>query len=100
MASCRRTGSKGTDMDEVYEEEPSRARVALTTGKFEVCFAHLERAHGLSQRMTLTVMTRRAPWIMKLRVNPEFHINIVGQQCPDTFPIARVEQAGVAAHLG
>ena len=40
-------------MDEVYEEELSRARVALTTGKFEVCFAHLERAHVLSQRMTL-----------------------------------------------
>ena len=40
-------------MDEVYEEELSRARVALTTGEFEVCFAHLERAHVLSQRMTL-----------------------------------------------
>lgn len=40
-------------MDEVYEEELSRASEALATGKFEVCFAHLERAHVLSQRMTI-----------------------------------------------
>ena len=39
-------------MFEVYEEELSRARVALATGNFEVCFGHLERAHVLSQRMT------------------------------------------------
>ena len=40
-------------MDEVYEEELSRARVALANGNFEVCFGHLERAHVLSQRMTV-----------------------------------------------
>lgn len=39
-------------MFEVYEEELSRARVALATGNVEVCFGHLERAHVLSQRMT------------------------------------------------
>jgi hypothetical protein len=39
-------------MGEVYEEELSRAREALESGNFEVCFAHLERAHVLSQRMT------------------------------------------------
>lgn len=39
-------------MLEVYEEELSRAREALESGNFEVCFVHLERAHVLSQRMT------------------------------------------------
>ena len=39
-------------MHEVYEEELSGARKALESGDFEVCFAHLERAHVLSQRMT------------------------------------------------
>jgi hypothetical protein len=40
-------------MDEFYEEELSRAREALAASKFQVCFAHLERAHVLSQRMTI-----------------------------------------------
>lgn len=40
-------------MDEVYEDELSRASAALAAGNFEVCFAHLERAHVLSQRMTV-----------------------------------------------
>jgi Protein of unknown function (DUF3703) len=39
-------------MGKVYEEELSRVREALEAGNFEVCFAHLERAHVLSQRMT------------------------------------------------
>ena len=39
-------------MLEVYEEELARAREALESGNFEVCFVHLERAHVLSQRMT------------------------------------------------
>ena len=49
-------------MDEVYEKELSRARVALATGKFEVCFGHLERAHVLSQRMT--VRHTHVHWLM------------------------------------
>jgi hypothetical protein len=36
----------------VYEEELSKARDALASSNFEVCFGHLERAHVLSQRMT------------------------------------------------
>ena len=40
-------------MDEVYEEERARAREALATGQVERCFVHLERAHVLSQRMTV-----------------------------------------------
>ena len=40
-------------MDDIYEDELSRARDALAAGSFEVCFAHLERAHVLSQRMTV-----------------------------------------------
>lgn len=40
-------------MDEVYEDELSRAREAGAAGNFELCFVHLERAHVLSQRMTV-----------------------------------------------
>ena len=43
---------KGTEMDEVYQQELSRAREALASGDVEQCFIHLERAHVLSQRMT------------------------------------------------
>lgn len=33
-------------------DEISQARVALADGDYDVCFAHLERAHIVSQRMT------------------------------------------------
>ena len=42
----------GAEMDEVYEQELSKAREALAAGHVEQCFVHLERAHVLSQRMT------------------------------------------------
>ena len=40
-------------MDEIFEDELSRAHEALAAGSFELCFAHLERAHVLSQHMTV-----------------------------------------------
>lgn len=49
-------------MFEVYEEELSRARVALASGNFEVCFGHLERAHVLPQRMS--VRHTHVHWLM------------------------------------
>jgi hypothetical protein len=49
-------------MLKVYEEELSKARDALASGNFEVCFGHLERAHVLSQRMT--GWHTRVHWLM------------------------------------
>lgn len=40
-------------MLETYEREVSLARRALQCRDFDACFAHLERAHVLSQRMTI-----------------------------------------------
>ena len=39
-------------MNDAYHNELWRAQVALESRTFSVCFAHLERAHVLSQRMT------------------------------------------------
>jgi len=36
-----------------YEEELSLASLALRFGNYAACFAHLERAHVLAQRLTL-----------------------------------------------
>jgi hypothetical protein len=38
---------------DAYEKEVSLARLALMSRDFDTCFAHLERAHVLSQRMTI-----------------------------------------------
>jgi uncharacterized protein HemY len=35
-----------------YREEVSLARLALQCRNYDLCFAHLERAHVLAQRMT------------------------------------------------
>jgi Protein of unknown function (DUF3703) len=51
-------------MLEVYEEELAGAREALESGRFEVCFGHLERAHVLSQRMT--GRHTHAHWLMSV----------------------------------
>lgn len=40
-------------MLEAYEKEVWSARLALECGNHEACFAHLERAHVLAQRMTV-----------------------------------------------
>ncbi|MEO8153709.1 MAG: DUF3703 domain-containing protein [Rhizobacter sp.] len=40
-------------MLETYREEISLARLALQCHNYYVCFAHLERAHVLAQRMTI-----------------------------------------------
>lgn len=40
-------------MPDAYEKEISLARLALMSRDFDTCFAHLERAHVLSQRMTI-----------------------------------------------
>lgn len=39
-------------MDKAYDDEVRMARQARQRGDFETCFAHLERAHVLAQRMT------------------------------------------------
>lgn len=39
-------------MDNVYGDEVRMAKQALRRSDFETCFAHLERAHVLAQRMT------------------------------------------------
>lgn len=39
-------------MNDAYHNELWRAQVALDSRTFSICFAHLERAHVLSQRMT------------------------------------------------
>lgn len=49
-------------VQEVYEEEVSRAREAFDDGNFEVGFVHLERAHVLAQRMT--VRHTKVHWLM------------------------------------
>jgi hypothetical protein len=36
-----------------YREEVSLARLALQFRNYDLCFAHLERAHVLAQRMTV-----------------------------------------------
>lgn len=40
-------------MLKIYGEELAMARRALQNRDFELCFAHLERAHVLAQRLTL-----------------------------------------------
>jgi hypothetical protein len=37
---------------EIYRNEVSLARLALECGTYKVCYAHLERAHVVSQHMT------------------------------------------------
>lgn len=39
-------------MNDAYQNELWRAQVALESRTFSMCFAHLERAHVLSQRHT------------------------------------------------
>lgn len=40
-------------MPEAYEKEVSLARHAMQRRDYDACFAHLERAHVLSQRMMI-----------------------------------------------
>lgn len=37
---------------EIYRDEVALARLALECGTYKVCYAHLERAHVVSQQMT------------------------------------------------